>query len=168
VEKLKLISDGGDSGSKKCKRGYGGAYGGVWRSLRFTGVWILESGTRFCVGAFGRNLVSVAVKMFSHLIYFIKKFCKCTFNAICKDNTAINRIIVQHRKGSFPSTLTGHTLCYATLFYARFLFAGYPVQIFIGLLFILRIFVLFLSHSRIIPEQSFILATVAFIRMLTY
>jgi hypothetical protein len=28
VEKLKLISDGGDSGSKKYKRGYGGAYGG--------------------------------------------------------------------------------------------------------------------------------------------
>jgi hypothetical protein len=38
----------------------------------------LESGGRFCVGAFGRNLTSVAVKMFSHLIYFIKKlytFC---------------------------------------------------------------------------------------------
>jgi hypothetical protein len=27
-------SDGGDSGSKKCKGGYGGAYGGIWRSLR--------------------------------------------------------------------------------------------------------------------------------------
>jgi hypothetical protein len=26
---LKLSSDGGDSGSKKCKRGYGGACGGV-------------------------------------------------------------------------------------------------------------------------------------------
>jgi hypothetical protein len=37
--KLKLISDGGDSGSKKCKRGYGGACGGVWRSLRLAGVW---------------------------------------------------------------------------------------------------------------------------------
>jgi hypothetical protein len=44
----------------------------------------LESGDRFCVGAYGRNLASVAVKMFSHLIYFRKKFCKfCTFNAIC-------------------------------------------------------------------------------------
>jgi hypothetical protein len=43
----------------------------------------LESGCRFCVGAFGRNLASVAVKMFSHLIYFIKTFYKfLTFNAI--------------------------------------------------------------------------------------
>jgi hypothetical protein len=31
----------------------------------------LESGGRFCVGAFGRNLASVAVKMFPHLIYFL-------------------------------------------------------------------------------------------------
>jgi hypothetical protein len=36
---LKLSPDGGDSGSKKCKRGYGGAYGGVWRSLRLMIVW---------------------------------------------------------------------------------------------------------------------------------
>jgi hypothetical protein len=38
-------------------------------------VW-RESGVRgrFCVGEFGRNLASVAVKMFSHLIYFTKKF----------------------------------------------------------------------------------------------
>jgi hypothetical protein len=27
-KKLKLIPDGGDSGGKKCKRGYGGSYGG--------------------------------------------------------------------------------------------------------------------------------------------
>jgi hypothetical protein len=54
----------------------------------------LESGGQFCVGAFGRNLASAAVKMFSHLIYFIKKFCKCTFIAICKDNAAINYIAV--------------------------------------------------------------------------
>jgi hypothetical protein len=32
----------------------------------------LESGGRFCVGAFGRNLASDAGKMFSHLIYFIR------------------------------------------------------------------------------------------------
>jgi hypothetical protein len=38
-KKLKLSSDGGDSGSKKCKRGYDGAYGGIWRSLRLAGVW---------------------------------------------------------------------------------------------------------------------------------
>jgi hypothetical protein len=49
-KKLKLVSDGSDSGSKKCKRGYGGANGGVWRSL------------------LGRNLASVAVKMIADLI----------------------------------------------------------------------------------------------------
>jgi hypothetical protein len=36
--KLKLSSDGGDSGSKKYKRGCGGAYGEIWRSLRLVGV----------------------------------------------------------------------------------------------------------------------------------
>jgi hypothetical protein len=44
---------------------YGGAYGGS-----------LESDGRFCVGAFGRNLASVVVKMFSQLIYFIQTFYK--------------------------------------------------------------------------------------------
>jgi hypothetical protein len=71
----------------------------------------LESGGRFCVGAFGRNLASVAVMMFSNLIYFIKTFYKCcTFNAIFKDNVAINCVTVEHKKGPFPSTLTGHML----------------------------------------------------------
>jgi hypothetical protein len=32
--------------------------------------WSLESGGKFCVGAFGRNLALVAVDIFSHLIYF--------------------------------------------------------------------------------------------------
>jgi hypothetical protein len=59
-KKVKVNSDGGCSGGKTLKRGYGGAYGGVW--------WSVESGGRFRVGAFGRNLASVAVKMFSHLI----------------------------------------------------------------------------------------------------
>jgi hypothetical protein len=54
-EKFKLSSYGGDSGSKKCKRGYGGAYDGVWQSLRLAVVGSLESGFRFCVGAFGRK-----------------------------------------------------------------------------------------------------------------
>jgi hypothetical protein len=59
----------------------------------------LKSGGRFCVGTFSRNLASVAVKMFSHLIYFIKKLYKfCTFNEIFKDNAAINSITVQHKK----------------------------------------------------------------------
>jgi hypothetical protein len=31
----------------------------------------LESSGWFCVGAFGRNLASVDVKMFSHLIYLL-------------------------------------------------------------------------------------------------
>jgi hypothetical protein len=68
-----------ESGSKKWKRGYDGAYGAVWRSL--------ESGGRFGAGAFGRNLASVAMKMCSNLIFFKKKFYKFyTFNAISKDN----------------------------------------------------------------------------------
>jgi hypothetical protein len=59
----------------------------------------LESDRRFCEGAFGMNLVSVAVNMFSHLIYFIKIFYTfCTSNAICKDNVAINCSAVQHKK----------------------------------------------------------------------
>jgi hypothetical protein len=31
-------------------------------------------------------------------------------NAICKDNVAINFISVRHKKGSFPSNLTGHLI----------------------------------------------------------
>jgi hypothetical protein len=55
----------------------------------------LESGGRFCVGAFGRNLASVAVKMFSHSMYFMKTFYKsCPWNAICKNNAKINCITV--------------------------------------------------------------------------
>jgi hypothetical protein len=77
----------------------------------------LESGDLFCVGAFGRNLASVAVKMFSLLIYFIKKFYKfCTFNMICKGNTAINCRTVQHKICSFPSTLTNHTTLVSLIF----------------------------------------------------
>jgi hypothetical protein len=68
---------------------------------------ILESGGRFCVGAFRRNLASVAVKMFSHLIYFKKKFYKlCTSDVVYKDNAAINCTTVQHKKSSFLSTST--------------------------------------------------------------
>jgi hypothetical protein len=58
----------------------------------------LESGGWYCVGAFGRNLASVAAKMFLHLIYFIKTFYTfCTLNAIHKINAAINCITVQHK-----------------------------------------------------------------------
>jgi hypothetical protein len=61
----------------------------------------LESGGRFCVGAFGRNVASVAVNMFSCLIYFIRR---CTFNAICKAKVAIkyNSMSLQ---GSMPQDL---------------------------------------------------------------
>jgi hypothetical protein len=67
----------------------------------------LESDGRFCVGAFGRNLASAVVKMFSHLIYFKKKYKFCTLNAICKDNSAINCDTVQHKRGLFPFPVTG-------------------------------------------------------------
>jgi hypothetical protein len=73
----------------------------------------LDSGVRFCVGAFGRNLASLAVKFFSHLIYFVKNFYEfCAFSAICKDNVAINCITVQHKK--VPVSCDGsyiHTYC---------------------------------------------------------
>jgi hypothetical protein len=38
-KKLKSSADGDDCGSKKCKRGYGGASGGVWWSLRLAQIW---------------------------------------------------------------------------------------------------------------------------------
>jgi hypothetical protein len=72
----------------------------------------VESGSLLYVGAFGRNLASVAVKMFTHKCYFIKRFYKyCTFNAICRDNAEINCITVQRKKkvSFFSSALTTHT-----------------------------------------------------------
>jgi hypothetical protein len=38
VRLFKINSDGGHSGSKKFKRGYGGACDGAWRGLRLAGV----------------------------------------------------------------------------------------------------------------------------------
>jgi hypothetical protein len=61
-KKLKPSSDGGDSGSNKCKRGCGGTYGGVWRNLYVVGIW--DQASRFCVGAFDSNLASIAVEIF--------------------------------------------------------------------------------------------------------
>jgi hypothetical protein len=63
-KKLKSSSDGGDSGSKNGKRGYGGAYGGVcvWResgvrrSVLCWSVW-LESGFRSCEVVFTFNVL---------------------------------------------------------------------------------------------------------------
>jgi hypothetical protein len=63
-KKLKLSSVVSDSGSKKCKRHYGGAYSGIGRSLLLSGVWSQA------VGVFGRNLASVAAKYFTfNLLY---------------------------------------------------------------------------------------------------
>jgi hypothetical protein len=70
-KQLKLSSDGGDSGNKKFKRGYRDAFSGVWRSLRLAGVWSQAVGF---VLVHCRSLASVAVKMFSHLIYCHKRF----------------------------------------------------------------------------------------------
>jgi hypothetical protein len=59
-------------------------------------------------GGFGRNLASVAVKMFSHLIYFINTLYKfCSFNAICKDNAAINCITIHQKKKVHPVKFDG-------------------------------------------------------------
>jgi hypothetical protein len=58
----------------------------------------MESGGLFCVGVFGRNVASFAVKLGSDLIWFTKKFYKyCIFNAICKDSSAINEIHVRRK-----------------------------------------------------------------------
>jgi hypothetical protein len=73
--KCELGYDGGDCGSKKCKRGCGDAYGGVWPSM----VWRDEkSGGLFCVGVFGSRFEDVFT---SNLLY--KESCIfCTYNAI--------------------------------------------------------------------------------------
>jgi hypothetical protein len=66
-------------------------------------VW-RKSGVRrsFFVGVFGRNLVLVAVKMFSSLISSKNEFYKCgIFNAIRKDSAAINYITLQHEEYPF-------------------------------------------------------------------
>jgi hypothetical protein len=90
AKRLKLSSDGDESGCKKCKQGCGGAYDIIWRSLRLVGVWSLESGSRICVAAFDSNLVSVAMKMVSNLICFFEKLHTFSaFNAIFIYNAAI-------------------------------------------------------------------------------
>jgi hypothetical protein len=97
--KLKLSTDGGDSGSKKCKRGCGGSCGGVWLSLRLTGVW------SYAVGfvTFYKNLASVAVKTCSRVISFVKIFPKYyTFSGISKYNITINCITAELEIFPFP------------------------------------------------------------------
>jgi hypothetical protein len=70
---LKLSSGGGEFGSKNTNN----TMGGLAESLFAMG---MESDGRVCGGAFGRNLASVVVKMFSHLIYFLKKFYNLAFS----------------------------------------------------------------------------------------
>jgi hypothetical protein len=53
---LKLSSDDGDSGSKKYKGGYDGAYGGDWRSMRLAEIW-QESGFSRLEDVFTFNLL---------------------------------------------------------------------------------------------------------------
>jgi hypothetical protein len=86
----------------------------------------LESGGQICVGAFGRNLYLVAVKVFSQSIYFIKKFYRRTFNAICKDTPAINCITVQHRKWFIPVNVDGSSELVLKIFCAQMF--SYHVQ----------------------------------------
>jgi hypothetical protein len=59
---MKSSSDGGDSGSKKFIRAISDACGGGLVRSAFSRS--LGSGCRFCVGAFGTNLIPVAVKMY--------------------------------------------------------------------------------------------------------
>jgi hypothetical protein len=61
---LKLSSDGGDSGSKKCKRGYGG----VWRNLRLAGVSIQNNNQeKMKIKIIYSKFTKVAnMKIFSH------------------------------------------------------------------------------------------------------
>jgi thioredoxin-related protein len=67
------------------------------------GVRNLESTDRICIDVFGRNT-------FSYLTEFKKKFYTFrTFNAICRENTAINCINSQHKLRSSPSNSTGYT-----------------------------------------------------------
>jgi hypothetical protein len=101
--KLNLICDTGNFGSKKCKLLW-------WGLADFAFGWSLESGGLFYGGAFGRNLASVVVKIFSYLIQLAKKCYKiCVFNAICRGNAAVTCITAQHKKGLFPSIWTGCT-----------------------------------------------------------
>jgi hypothetical protein len=62
-KKLKLPSDSGYSGSKKCIEAM------VAPVAEYVSDGNLEWSDVFCVEVFGRNLASVAVKMFSHLDY---------------------------------------------------------------------------------------------------
>jgi hypothetical protein len=105
-KKIKLSSDGGDSGNKNCKRGFRSACGEVWRNMRLVGVW--RQGVGFVLVRLAR--IWLSRREDSIIFNILKKtyYKFCTFNAICKDNAAVNFITSRHKKGSFPSTFTGN------------------------------------------------------------
>jgi hypothetical protein len=70
---FKLNCVGGDSGSRKCKRGYGNACGELWQSPHFAGAWSVESGGRFFAGAVWQE------SEFSHRENIF------VFNVLCKE-----------------------------------------------------------------------------------
>lgn len=94
----------------------------------------LESHSLFCVSAFGRNLASFAMNMFSHLICSVKTFHKfCTFNVICRNNAVKNYVTIQCKKGSFLSaTLVYHMkinpLCEEKKLNIAMYWIQYPLQ----------------------------------------
>jgi hypothetical protein len=93
---VKLSADGGNSGRKNCKRKGGGAYGWVCEVCVWQESGVRWSVLRLCVW---QDLDSVAVKMFSHLIYFMERIYKrVTFDAICKDKVSIKHVIIQHKE----------------------------------------------------------------------
>jgi hypothetical protein len=94
----KKNSDGGNSGSKKYIQGYGDTYGGVWRTVRLTGVWSKAVGQE---SAFSRLEDVFTFKLRLNCFFF---------NTICKDNAAIYRITVHHKRRPFPPSLTSYLL----------------------------------------------------------
>jgi hypothetical protein len=72
------------------------AYGWVCEDCVWKEYGVRRSVLRLCVW---QNLDSVAMKMFSHLIYFVEIIYKrVTFDAICKDKVAIKHVIIQHKE----------------------------------------------------------------------
>jgi hypothetical protein len=88
-KKSKLISAGGDSGNKLCKRGYGG----VWQRLSLAGFWSQAVG--FVLVPFATRVFNVLFTLILHMSYFQCKF---------KVKYAKNRITVQNKKVYFVST----------------------------------------------------------------
>lgn len=74
----------------------------------FQEVGSLESGGRFYIVAFGRNLFPVAVNVLLLLIYYIEKYYNCCMlTEIYNYNTPVNCITLQQRTYPFKSSLTG-------------------------------------------------------------